>query len=614
MPSYNYGELQDLARKRALEDSIKLSNVGYTPYPGRTLSPMSALTQRAQALEERRLKKGIPYNKSLDILANKQTEGISQDDLQNLLDSLANKHQRFNRNITGKRLHKQFGQSFDPYEDKYYNKFDKDTNLRLADTAVDLDSLNNEVKNLEKSNRYRSAFSGLTNSSLNKQARHKALVGTLNEYGTQKHGINNLNLTAEQARFEAERNNPRERIANLQRALSGFDIEEEHPDLLQHNASQLGKAISSYDMKTPGYYGKLMEPINADLATSYGLAESISPSYQDKNYMARKNLRKSIVNDPSTIGNFIQTKLPGNLNSKFALLDQEAKQKAKADMASLNAKYIKQGMYGGQSHIKEASDRMRELNNATFGANSKTMQNELKAGINNVHNENISNIRKLGQYDQLANSEFDNMLNDIKRTNTVGLEKWKNEQGKNEQLYKAYQNEKGYQQPRLLDNATKTGIGYGVNAVSDYIKDQGINLSEISDLKGRYDNLEKELMSSRAEIKNRNDYDAQQKWIKQQEEINARNRESERRTRKYAERDRQNAIQEAAYRKSIADGSFFRNQNNPGNIVSTTGGYLDTPDTRILNHPEILKRRMINPAFNNINVAKEWLDRSKLSY
>lgn len=514
-----YGELQDLAKKRLLEDRIKLSGTNYSPYPGKTVSPMSALTQRAEALEERRARKGVPYGKSLDILANKESEGITQPDLQLLLDTLSNKHRGLNQNITGRRLDKQFGAAFDPYRDKYNSKFQKDTGLRLNDAAVDLDSLNNEVKNHEKSNRYRNAFSALTNSSLSKQARHNQLTGSLRELGTQKHEINNRGLTAEQARFNAERREPYERLANLQRAAGGINMEEEHPDVLQHNASQLQKALSAYDMKTPTYQGKLAEPINADLATSYSLLENISPKYQDKNYATRKQLRKSIVNDPNTIGKFIHNKLPGNLDPKFALLDQEAKQKAKADMTALNAKYIKQGTYGSQEHMQTAANRMRELNAGTFGASSKAMKNELTAGLNNAHNENISNIRKLGQYDQLANSEFENVLGDIKRTNTSGLEKWKNEQGKNEQLYKAYQNEKGYQQPRMLDGKFNEGIGQGIAAVENYFGKQGIDLSQISDLQGRYDNLEKELMSHRAEIKNRNDYVTQQQKVAQQQQV-----------------------------------------------------------------------------------------------
>lgn len=512
-----YGDIQSLIKKKLLEDKIKLAGTNYSPYPGKTLSPMSSLTQRAQALDERRAVKGIPYGKSLNILANKESEGIKQPDLQSLLDILSNKQRGLTQDITGNRLDKQFGAGFDPYRNKYHSKFQKDAGLHLKNTAVDLDNINNDVKNLEKTNRYRDAFSGLVNSSINKQNRHKNLTDNLHEFGTQKHGINNKLLTAEQARFNAERNEPYDRLANLQRAAGSIDMEEEHPDVLQHNANQLQKALSAYDMKTPTYQGKLVEPINADLASSYSLLEEISPKYQDKNYHARKQLRKSIVNDPSTISKFIQTKLPGNLDPKFALVDQEAKQKAKNDMTALNAKYIKQGMYGSQAHMKDAANRMREINKATFDSNSKTMKNELMGGVTRAHNDNINNVLKLGQYDQLANSEFNHMLGDIKRTNTTGLEKWKNDQLGNEQLYKAYQNEKNYQQPRLLANARATGADMGIGGMFNHFSNQGIDLNSISDLQNRYDNLERELSTARDKIKNQNDYNLQRTLIQEQE-------------------------------------------------------------------------------------------------
>ena len=115
-----------------------------------------------------------------------------------------------------------------------------------------------------------------------------------------------------------------------------------------------------------------MEEINPEMTNSYRLAEEISHSYQDRNYLERKNLRKSLVTDDST-GNLLAT-LPEHLRPKFESLNEEAKRKAKAD---LNAKYIKQGMYGGQSHIQAASGRMRELNDATLGTKSNLLKNEL---------------------------------------------------------------------------------------------------------------------------------------------------------------------------------------------------------------------------------------------
>ena len=624
--SLDYGQLQDAAKRILARDAIRLNNTNYSAYPGKTVSPMSSLTQKAQELEARRTQKGIPYNSSLNTLANKPNQGMSDGNIQDLLAGLQNRHNDFNTNITERRLGKQFQSGFAPYQARYNNKFNRDTALRLDDSKLDLEQLNDKFKDLEH-NKNSAAFNAVNNSSMGKQARESNLIGMQKEFGTQKHGINNIGLTAEKARFEAEKREPYERLSNLQRILDGTNMDEEHPDLLANNARQLEMALKAYgvdtslpvdqwgqsntpSLYTPTYTGKLAEPINADMATSYGLAENISPSYQDKNYAERKNIRKELVNDPNNIDSFVNRELPDKLAPRYRLIDQEAKQKAKADMTSLNAKYIKQGMYGGQSHIKSASERMQELNNAAYGTTAKTLNNELMSGVNSKHSDAINKIGKLNQYDQLANSEFGNILNDVKRTNTTGIEKWKNDQGNNEQLYKAYQNEKGYQQPRLLGNARDSGINLGINGVDNYYKGQGIDLSQISDLQGRYNNLEKELADSRSQIKTQNDYEAQKRSREYTEQMNEKNRRMAEENRARNEWDRLNEIREAAYRRSMEDGSFFRNQNHPGNVVSTTGGYGDTADTRVLNHPEILKRKMLDSRFNDVTFSRNFLRNS----
>ena len=566
--SLDYGQLQDAARKILARDSIRLGNTNYTPYTGKTVSPMSSLTQKAQELEARRTQKGIPYSNSLNTLANKPNQGMSPDNINAILRDLQDKHTAFNQNITGKRLNKQFQSGFVPYQEKYNNRFNSDTGLHLNNTNVDLAELNDKIRDLEH-NKNSTSFNAITNSSMGKQARESNLIGMQKEFGTQKHGVNNIGLTGEKARFEAEKREPYERLSNLQRILDGTNMDEDHPDLLANNAKQLEMALKAYgvdtslpvdqwtqsatpNLHTPTYTGKLAEPINADMATSYGLAENISPSYQDKNYAERKNIRKELVNDPNNIGNFINGELPDRLAPRYRLIDQEAKQKAKADMTSLNAKYIKQGMYGGQSHIKSAAERMQELNNAAYGTTAKTLNNELMSGVNSKHSDSINKIGKLSQYDQLANSEFGNMLNDVKRTNTTGIEKWKNDQGNNEQLYKAYQNEKGYQQPRLLHNATVTGFGRGVNALDNQFASQGIDLSQISDLQGRYNNLEKELADSRSQIKTQNDYASQKKAREYEQQMNEKNRRMAEENRVRDEWYRQNELNQAQYRRNLA--------------------------------------------------------------
>lgn len=552
--SLDYGELQDTVKRILARDSRRLANTNYSAYPGKTISPMSSLTQKAQELEARRAQKGIPYASSLNALVDKPNQGMSPDNIQSLLTGLQTKHDDFNANITGKRLNKQFQSGFLPYQDKYNSRFNKDRNLRLADSKLDLEQLNDKFKDLEQ-NSNDAAFKAVTNSSMGKKNREENLIGMQKEFGSQKHGVNNIGLTAEKARFEAEKRDPYERLSNLQQALSGTDMEEDHPDLLANNAKQLEKALLAYgvdtslphnqwgktpSLHTPTYGGKLAEPINAEMGTSYKLAESLSPSYRDRNYGERKNIRKELVNEPNNIDSFINRDLPGKLTPRYNLINEEAKQKAKADMTALNAKYIKQGTYGGQSHIKSAAARMQELNSAAYGTTAKTLNNELVSGVAGKHSNTLNKISKLDQYDKQANSEFGNMLDDIKRTNTTGIEKWKNDQTGNEQLYKAYQNEKGYQQPRLLGNARAAGADMGINGMIGSFAKQGIDLSLFSDLQNRYSNLEKELSTANTQIRTQNDYNRQRQLIADQE------------ARLAAERTRQ-AQADAANRQRLED-------------------------------------------------------------
>jgi hypothetical protein len=160
---------------------------------------------------------------------------------------------------------------------------------------------------------------------------------------------------------------------------------------------------------------------------------------------------------------------------------------------------------------------MGEINDATFGARSNVLKNELGQGITSMHDKDINKVQKLNQQDQLANTEFGDMVGDIKRTNTVGLEKWKNDQAGNEQLYKAYQNEKAYQQPRLLGNAKVAGAMSGIDGMFGHFANQGVDLNSISDLQNKYSNLEKELSTANNKIKTYDDYAKQKQQIALQE-------------------------------------------------------------------------------------------------
>ena len=196
--SLSQDELREKIKQIIARDGSRLANTNYSPYPGKTLSPMSSLTQRAQLLDEQRSSKGMPYQSSLSKIANSPQDGISSTNMQTMLDGLKNKHTGFGQNVIGGRLDKQFGQAYDPYRNKFESRLNKDTDLKLGETRGDIENLNGTIRNLE-SKRNNSIFDVVSNSARGKNARQQGLIGMLGEFGQQKHGVNNKISTCEKA-------------------------------------------------------------------------------------------------------------------------------------------------------------------------------------------------------------------------------------------------------------------------------------------------------------------------------------------------------------------------------------------------------------------------------
>lgn len=577
MPPINqlsFGELRDKAKQILLRDSSKLAGTNYSPYPGQTIAPMSALTQRAQSLEQRRLAKGMPYQQGLSNIANAPTQGITPDNINSIIGNVGGSQANFDRNIALNKLTRQYGPRLDPYLPRLENKLQQDATTKLGELGSDIENLNAPIRKLE-GKKNRAAFTALSQSARAKESRERGLINDLYGYGEQKHGIINKGLTAEKARFEAERNDPYARLQNLQQALGNLSGGEGgdlagHPDLDKLNAQQLTKALQAYGIdtgkpseqwetanrvNTPVYPGQLVAPVNQTLDRSYKLAEELSPFYKERNYLDRKLTRKDVQNTPGSINRAVEG-LPGQLNPKFEALDREAKRKLKADINALNAKYIKQGTYGSQAHLQAVTNRTRELSEATLDSRNKATKENLLKGVTSNLYDDINKIGRLGEYDQLANTEQGNNLADIKATNLRGLDKWKNDQEQNEQLYRSYQNERSWQQPRLLNNARSTGVSAGIDSgigsVFNHFNNQGIDLSSISDLRNRYSELERELENRNTSLRSAEEYKTRQEELGRQ---NAAEFERERNQRVNLERERnefnQRLQQEIAARQAM---------------------------------------------------------------
>lgn len=515
-------ELQVEIQKLIAGDTARLQNTNFSKYPGAEVAPMSTLTQRANQLEDRRARKGMPYQKTLQNLASTPASGMSQGNIQSIMDNLQGEHMDFSQNVIGDRLGKQFGRSGIPYQGSFNRNLQTDTGLKMGEVGSELDSINDIIKKLE-SQKASTGFDAITNASTGKNLRQQSLIGDLKDYGDQKHRITNKLLTADKARFEGERDAPQQRLQMLQQAMDGIDVSKMHPDESGQNFKVLEKALQAYGVdltkpvsewgdanriSTPGFQGKLVEPINQDIQSSFDLAESIDPKYQDQNYRSRKDLRHSI-GAPFGAMNRITGELPEKIRPQFDAINAEAMRKAGADMNTITASQIRKGNYGSQPHQLSANQRLRELNEATLGAKSQAMESGLMQGVTSDSNEHLDKIRRMSGQDQMANTEFSDILGNIKNTNLRGIEKWKNDQAGNERIFRSFGEEAAHQNPKLTLANKRQGFGQGVNAVFDQLG-QGIDFSKISDLQGRYDSQNKELMQARNQIQNQGQFRAAQ--------------------------------------------------------------------------------------------------------
>ena len=611
-----------LARNRG-----SLAGSNYPVYQGRTNVPMSYLTQRKRQLEEGFRNKRAPYSDKIESILNRPAQGFSIEQINSLLGRVERGGQGVNENIGLKRLKKQFGENYANREARFAAKGQKDINRMLPTSQRAFEDIGEQARNLNQGFNENLA-NGLNNLSLDKKGRREGLVSILGELGNQKHAHSAMVNNALRGTFDREVQEPYRKI-NLLEDLIGrhggrVDEDDDSPSadsIRSSNKKILEQGKRAYDSIIPTYPGQLVAGLNADIDTSHSLAERLSPNYRDNFYDERKALRRDLIGREN-IGTRAVNSLPEQIAPREENLDYETKQLIKKAHGRINADNVARGVYGSQSHIGEMERAAREIIASSHNNRSNLFQSGLGDNLKRFNINDRNDINRLESLSKFGSTEYNEILGKIKGLNESGTNKWANEQNKLNSDYNNYEDELDWQWPhmRAAGRAGNTGVrSPHLNAVStlgatgriNNSDAQGLNLTGLRNQAPiAHSEVEKELIPAGNEIKSQNDYELERQRIDHDARVAEINRKAAEQSRANAEWYRQNQLQEAAYRRSIEDGSFFRNQNNPPNIVSTTGGYGDTADTRVLNHPEILKRRMLNSQFNDINYSRNWLRNS----
>ena len=558
-------ELLEEGYKRIARDGARLAGTNYPAYKGQTLSPMSDLTQRARGLQEKYSAKGAPYANKIRNVLNRNSGGISDNDIASQLAFIKQGQEGYNRRSALGKLQKQFGGNFNPQ--RFNQKTGRDIGRGLSELESNLRDIGNVGSNLDNSRNIQTAKT-LQNLQALKQGQRENLIANLNQFGNQKHALNNFKNRVARNQFDQEVSAPYRKIDNLAMLLDsmkGEVLQGVNPDLEKSKFAQLQKAIGLYDAQRPPYGGELVADAPAELETSQSLLGRFNPNFRDSSYGARKAGAKNIAGRPN-ISSEVLGSLPAAMKGKLEQLEYAGNDRLKQDLRALAQKYTKLGQHNSPQHLKEAEARAREITRAMLEQRNKLSEGSFKEGLSTKHQADITNLGLLDTQGRQGQAEYSDAINRIRSLNELGATKWKNKQAENEEIYKNYQNQSNWELPRARRQGMEVGRNNAVNDIFSGLSGRNISLDNLAALNTNYSELEKERDRYRGQIdtekaRYQGELDSLQKIIDAQKRESALNqsraaeaqraeaeakRQAEAQKRAAAERQRLEAIKQSA--------------------------------------------------------------------
>ena len=495
---------------RLAQDRARLGGLNYPAYQGKTMSPMSDLTQRARGLQEYYGSKPIPYSNKISSVLSRPT-GLSGDSTTGLLDRIGQSQRGYGSSLLGA-LQKEFRSSYNDRVDRFQRKSGQDTNRGIREFSGKLGDINTLSRNLDQ-NANQATAKALQSLSGQKQARRNLLIDNLDQFGKQKHALTNLKLQADKAAFDQEARDPHEKANRLEEVLNNAnnairgDI---HPDLEQSMANQVNQAMTAYNTPTSRYQGQMIADSNPELEVSQELLGRLSPKFRDSFYPERKELTNNLSNSEQSVSQSTLDKVPEAIRGQIEQLEYAGKKRLKSDLGTLSNKYTRLGQYGSPQHMSAAEERARELNQASLEQRNKLIEGNLKNQLQMQHQSNIGDIEKLGMLGELGQQEFGGTLQNIRDLNRLGSTKWQNSQAENEELYKNYMNEAMWMWPHMRGQAMRSGRSGAFSDVFNTMRNNNISLENLANLNTNYQELERERDNYRTQIANQaNQYQGQ---------------------------------------------------------------------------------------------------------
>lgn len=488
-------EVFNEANRILAQDRARLGNLNAPIYKGQTISPMSTLTQRARGLQSGFNAKGAPYSNKIASVLSRPNQ-VNPLGLQGQVELLGRGQEGFNKNILSRILGEQYRGGYNPNANKgFLAKTAKDLPRGLNETAASLGDIGRSANILEQSSNQALAqrLQGLQGQ---KQDRRKALVGMLEQFGNQKHAYNNLVNTANKNAFEQESMTPAKRMELLQASLNPLSQnmgENVLPEIKAQAAKEALQALKAYGIDTnkpvnewenartgtPSYPGKLIADLPPEILASHNTLEEVSPKFRGSGYDQAKNIIREMMTNPN-VGDRALGNVPGRMQPQVENLESAAQKRLKQDLAAINNQFIQANQFGSPLHLKTAEDRAREISKATLEQRGKLLEDTSRSELALGHQQQQSNLRQLGVLGDEAQKEYQNMLNAIRSTNNVGATKFANEQAENEDLYKNFQNEAGWEWPHLRGSIAKDARAGAIEDIFGGMARRGLNVDQLT--------------------------------------------------------------------------------------------------------------------------------------
>ncbi len=492
------------------QDRARLSGTNFPTYRGQTVSPMSSLTQRARTLQSGFNAKAAPYSGKINQVLARSNLGISPQRVQGALDNVGTQQQNFSRNGLSSVLSNQFGQGYNPT--RFLNKSSKDMRSNLNEVTGQLGDVQRSSGILEQSSN-QALVERLRGLQSQKQDRRKALVGSLDQFGAQRHGYNNLVNAANRNSFDQEANAPFKRMEMLQQSLNPLSQNMDPnvlPEIQSHSGRQALQALRAYGVDTnrpvsewqnsriaqPSYPNNLIADLPPEIQASHNTLEAISPKFRGSQYDQQKALMRQMMANPS-IGDRAMEAVPERMRGQVSSLETAAEKRLKRDLAAINNQFIQANQYGSPLHLKTAEDRAREVSKSTMEQRSKLLEDSMKSELSLGHQQQQANLRQTGSYGDQAQREYQEMLENIRNVNNQGATRFGNEQAENEDLYKNFQNESAWEWPHLRGAIARESREGALGEVFRGMDSRNISLDNLAALNTRYSESQREAETAR---------------------------------------------------------------------------------------------------------------------